>query len=266
MNGSTWELFDRVAADYDEVVPYFASFGTAIMATIDPPPGCRFLDLGAGRGALTAPALARGCEVTAVDAAPGMVRHLAATYPAAAVYGMDAQALTLADNSFDVVASSFVIHVLDDPAAGVAEAYRVLKPGGRFALTGGSARSKGGPAVSAADELGVRLNELFEEFAAYLPPNGSMGTPVDAADLLDEAGFVDLREDFAEVAIAFPDTETLWCWSMTHGYRAFIEDLPDGRRAEFHDRVLALRAKDLILRRVSAVWSGRKPGIWRPRG
>lgn len=46
-----------------------------------------------------------------------------------------------------------------------------------------------------------------------------MGTPVDAADLLDEAGFVDLREDFAEVAIPFPNTETLWRWSMTHGYR-----------------------------------------------
>jgi ubiquinone/menaquinone biosynthesis C-methylase UbiE len=266
MNGSAWELFDRVAADYDEVVPFFASFGTAITVTIDPPPGCRFLDLGAGRGALTAPALARGCEVTAVDAAPGMVQHLAAAYPDAEVYIMDAQALTLADNSFDVVASSFVIHVLDDPAAGVAEAYRVLKPGGRFAFTGGSARSKGGPAAPAADELGVRLNELFGEFAAYLPPNGSMGTPVDAADLLDEAGFVDLREDFAEVAIPFPDTEALWRWSMTHGYRAFIEDLPDGRRAAFHDRVLALRAKDLILRRVSGVWSGRKPGIGEPRG
>ncbi len=261
MNGSAWELFDRVAADYDEVVPFFASFGTAIIAAIDPPPGCRFLDLGAGRGALTAPALARGCAVTAVDAAPGMVRYLTAAYPDAAVHVMDAQALTLADDGFDVVASSFAIHVLDDPAAGVAEAFRVLKPGGRFAFTGGSARSKGGPAVSGADELGVRLNELFGEFAAHLPPNGSMGTPVDAADLLEGAGFVDLREDFAEVAIPFPDTETLWRWSMTHGYRAFIEDLPADRRAEFHDRVLALRAKDLVLRRVTGVWSGRKPGF-----
>ncbi|GAA1393571.1 hypothetical protein ACFQZ4_37995 [Catellatospora coxensis] len=148
----------------------------------------------------------------------------------------------------------------------MAEAYRVLKPGGRFAFTGGSARSKGGPSVSAADELGVRLNELFGEFAAFLPPNGSMGTPVDAADLLAAAGFVDLREDFAEVAIAFPDTETLWRWSLTHGYRAFIEDLPDDRRAEFHERVLALRAKDLVLRRVSGVWSGRKPGVVRSQG
>ncbi|NUR29627.1 MAG: methyltransferase domain-containing protein [Catenulispora sp.] len=259
MDGPSWELFDRVSAEYDGVVPFFAEFGAAILATIDPPPGCRFLDLGAGRGALTGPALARGCQVTAVDAAPGMVRALAAAYPAAEAYTMDAQALTLADDSFDVVASSFAIHVMDDPAAGVAEAYRVLVPGGQFAFTGGSARGKGGPAPWDADELGVRLNELFAEFTPYLPPNGSMGTPVDAADLLEEAGFVDLREDFAEVAIPFADTGAVWRWSMTHGYRAFIEDLPDDRRSEFRDRVLALESKDLVLRRVTGVWSGRKP-------
>ncbi|MCP2328350.1 ubiquinone/menaquinone biosynthesis C-methylase UbiE [Hamadaea flava] len=261
MNGSSWELFDRVSADYDEVVPFFASFGAAIMATIDPPPGARLLDLGAGRGALTAPALARGCHVTAIDAAPGMVRRLAATFPDAEVHTMDAQALAFADDSFDVVASSFVIHLLDDPAAGVAEAYRVLKPGGRFAFTGGSERSKGGPTVSAADELGVRLNELFAEFTAYLPPNGSIGKWDDAADMLEDAGFVDLREDFAEVAIPFDDAEALWRWSLTHGYRAFIDDLPDARRAEFHDRMLALQAKDFVLRRVNPVWSGRKPTL-----
>lgn len=259
MNQSTWELFDRVAADYDGVVPFFAEFGAAIVAAIDPPAGCRLLDLGAGRGALAGPALARGCQVTAIDAAPAMVAHLAEEFPAAEVHVMDAQALAFADAGFDVVASSFVIHVLDDPAAGIAEAYRVLRPGGVFAFTGGSSRSAGGPAPFAADELGVRLNELFGEFTPYLPANGSMGTPVDAAEALEQAGFTDLTEKYAEVAIPFPDTETLWQWSLTHGYRAFIEDLPDDRRAEFRDRLLALEAKDLVLRRVSGVWSGRKP-------
>jgi ubiquinone/menaquinone biosynthesis C-methylase UbiE len=98
-----WHLFDRVATEYDDVVPFFAEFGAAIVAVLDPPPGCRFLDLGSGRGALTAPALERGCMVTAVDAAPAMLVRLAESYP-----------------------------------AGVAEAYRVLVPGGRFAFTGGS--------------------------------------------------------------------------------------------------------------------------------
>ena len=54
MSVSTWKLFDRVAVDYDQVVPFFAEYGAAIMAALDPQAGCRFLDLGACRGALTA--------------------------------------------------------------------------------------------------------------------------------------------------------------------------------------------------------------------
>jgi hypothetical protein len=46
---------------------------------------------------------------------------------------------------------------------------------------------------------------------------------------------------------------------MSHGYRAFIEDLPEDRRREFHDRVMVLSADDRVLRRGTAVWSGRKP-------
>jgi SAM-dependent methyltransferase len=260
MEASAWTLFDRVAADYDQVTPFFAEYGAAIVDVLDPPAGCRFLDLGAGRGALTGPALRRGCVVTAVDAAPAMVERLAADYPAATALVMDVQALELPADSFDLVASSFVIHLLDDPAAGVAEAYRVLAPGGRFAFTGGSTRSAGGgPASQAAPSLASRLDGLFGEFAVHLPPNGSMGQVTDAADLLEAAGFVDLREQRASVAIAFGDNETLWRWAMSHGYRAFIEDLPDERRDEFHRRVLELPSDDRVLRRTSGIWSGRKP-------
>jgi hypothetical protein len=35
---SAWRLFDRIAADYDEVVPFFAEYGAAIVAALDPPP------------------------------------------------------------------------------------------------------------------------------------------------------------------------------------------------------------------------------------
>lgn len=263
MEGSAWRLFDRVAADYDQVAPFFAEYGVAIMEVLDPPAGCRFLDLGAGRGALTAPALARGCVVTAVDAAPAMVERLAADYPAAVTHVMDVQALKLPSDSFDLVGSSFVIHILDDPAAGVAEAYRVLAPGGRFAFTGGSARNRNDRGdhkpAAAAPSLGGRLDALFQEFATYLPPNGSVGRPVDAADLLEDAGFVDLHEYHAGVATVFTDNAMLWRWAMSHGYRAFIEDLPDDRRREFHRRVMELPADDRVLRRATGIWSGRKP-------
>jgi hypothetical protein len=95
---------------------------------------------------------------------------------------------------------------------------------GRFALTGGSARSSNLPARPTT--LGCRLDALFGEFTAYLSSDGGMGKPIDCADLLEAVGFVELQEDLAEVAIPFADQAMLWRWAMTHGYRAFIKDPP----------------------------------------
>lgn len=53
------------------------------------------------------------------------------------------------------------------------------------------------------------------------------------------------------MAIAIVDNTTLWRWIMSHGYRAFVEDLPAGRRREFRDRVMALRVGDRMLRRTA---------------
>jgi SAM-dependent methyltransferase len=161
--------------------------------------------------------------------------------------------------SFDLVASSFVIHLLDQPAAGVAEAHRVLAPGGRFAVTSGSARQLSSREDASSSPLGARLDALLGEFARYLPPGGSMGQLVDAADLLDDAGFVDLREDPVGVSVSFADQAMLWRWMLTHGYRAFVEDLPEARRREFQQRVPELPRDERLLQRQTSVWSGRKP-------
>ncbi len=46
---------------------------------------------------------------------------------------------------------------------------------------------------------------------------------------------------------------------MSHGYRAFVEDLPDDSRRDFRERVLAFPPDDRMLRRATGLWSGRKP-------
>ncbi|WP_406283165.1 class I SAM-dependent methyltransferase [Streptomyces sp. NBC_00209] len=100
-------LFDQLASVYDEVLPFFAGFARQHVEWLAPGPGTRVLDLGAGRGALTGAALARGCRVTAVDCAPGMVERLAAQYPQVReARVMDVHRLDFPDGSFDLPADA----------------------------------------------------------------------------------------------------------------------------------------------------------------
>src|SRR5512138_2542776 len=125
----TWALFDRLAADYDQVIPFFATFGAQLVDLLDPAPGARLLDAASGRGAIAVAAAARGCAVTAVDAAPRMMALLSAAHPGIATRVMDLRRLDLPGRSFDLATAGFVIHLVDDPHLVLAELHRVLRPG-----------------------------------------------------------------------------------------------------------------------------------------
>jgi ubiquinone/menaquinone biosynthesis C-methylase UbiE len=136
------DVFDRLASQYDEVIPFFAAMGAQIASAVSFIPGARILDLGAGTGAVTGEALDRGAQVTAIDAAPVMIARLRREHPRAEAAVMDAHHLDFPDASFDVAIASFVVHLLDDPEAAAREVRRVLVPGGAV-RAGGSRRAAG---------------------------------------------------------------------------------------------------------------------------
>lgn len=86
------------------------------------------LDLGAGTGAASRAVAAAGGRAVAVDAALGMLAHDRVHRPPA-VAG-DARTLPLRSGAVEAVVAAFSLNHLDDPAAGLAEAARVTRPGG----------------------------------------------------------------------------------------------------------------------------------------
>jgi ubiquinone/menaquinone biosynthesis C-methylase UbiE len=151
------------------------------------------LDVGSGRGATLLPAAGRvgpTGRVLGVDLSEEMVGLLGLEIEHRGVTNaearrMDAEALDVADNSFDVALSSFVLHLLPHPDAAAGELRRVLRPGGRVAAS----------APTGAGRQWDFLMRLFRRFA----PRATRSVPLpiranfDLASILSSAGFEVLR-------------------------------------------------------------------------
>ncbi|HEY7909270.1 MAG TPA: methyltransferase domain-containing protein, partial [Thermomicrobiales bacterium] len=138
--------WDATVEDYERsLAPFFAQFAADALHLVGVQPGHRVLDVAAGPGTLALLAARRGATVVATDFAPGMVERLrqrageaGLTNLSAAV--MDGQALTLPDNSFDAAFSNFGLIFFPDRAAGFRELYRVVRPGGKAAVSAWSTK------------------------------------------------------------------------------------------------------------------------------
>ena len=98
-------------------------------------PNTKALDLCCGQGNVAEALLSRGCEVVGIDFSPPMLAFARGRAPNATFIEADAQDLPFDDAEFDFVVSNLgICHVPDQPRA-VAEARRVLRPAGKFAMT-----------------------------------------------------------------------------------------------------------------------------------
>jgi ubiquinone/menaquinone biosynthesis C-methylase UbiE len=129
--------FDDGAA-YERMMGIWSGLaGTVFIDWLKPDKGLRWIDVGCGNGAFSEQLVERcaPAEVQGIDPSEGQI-DFARKRPAArlAKFGIgNAMALPFPDKAFDAATMALVIFFVPDPAKGVAEMARVVRPGGMIA-------------------------------------------------------------------------------------------------------------------------------------
>lgn len=231
-------------------------------------PGARWLDIGCGAGALTTAVAAR-CRprtLLGVERSAGFVAAArAGTPPPAQFATADAQALPVRDGVVDVAVSGLVLNFLPEPAAAVAEAARVVAPGGLVAAY----------VWDYAEGMGF-LRHFWDAVARVDPASAAaldegrrfaLCRPGPLRRLWSEAGLVEVEVEPIEIPTRFTDFADLWDPFLAGqgpapGYVASLAPAARQRLRETLREQVPARADGSIALRARA-WAvrGRKAGV-----
>jgi tRNA threonylcarbamoyl adenosine modification protein (Sua5/YciO/YrdC/YwlC family) len=204
-------VFDRVAGRYDETrggLERGRRLADALRPWIT---GRRVLEVGVGTGAVAVGLVDRGVSPMGIDLSIEMLRRAAPRLGPTVAIG-DAGALPVATGGVDTVIAVWVLHVVADADAALAEAARVLGPEGRLLVIEGAIeqtdddmaravgdlheRLRGGRQVADPDRTVARAAAagftLVEELRT--PPSEFGDSPNDAADRLEQRVYSSLWE------------------------------------------------------------------------
>jgi ubiquinone/menaquinone biosynthesis C-methylase UbiE len=131
--GSLWAL-----GDYTVVGATLQIVAEELCEAVDLRGGQRVLDIATGSGNAAIAAARRACDVVGIDYVLPLLHRGRARALAEGVYvsfvGGDAECLPFANNSFDVVLSTFGVMFAPNHAKAAAEVSRVCRPGGTIGL------------------------------------------------------------------------------------------------------------------------------------
>lgn len=132
--------YARWAPVYDPIFGVITNSAiNSTVAVLNTLPAGRILEVGVGTG-IALPRYKREHRITGIDLSPDMLARAKKRVAdqklgnVEALHEADATALSFADGSFDAAVAMFLITVVPDPAAVMAEMARVVRPGGRIVL------------------------------------------------------------------------------------------------------------------------------------
>jgi 2-polyprenyl-3-methyl-5-hydroxy-6-metoxy-1,4-benzoquinol methylase len=224
--------WEERASSYGFLSPMTRRVGGTVLAAAGVANGLQVLDVGSGPGELAAAAASLGADTVGIDVAPSMVRRAALANPSIPFRVGSFEAIPAGEGTFDAVVGNFVLNHVGRPSAALAEARRVLRPGGWLALSSWDAPRRNrllGLILDAAGAAG-----------ASPPPGLPLGptnfrTDEELRALFDDAGFADVGVIHIMFEAAVADAETLWAGVLDSAVR--IRPLVTGQAQEFQPRI-----------------------------
>src|ERR1700733_3350012 len=122
--------------DATEAMPAAARLRARSYQLLRLPPDGTVVDVGCGAARAVSELAGHAAHAIGVDPDPAMLAAARRRFPGIDVRAADTAALPLGDGQAHGYRADKVYHILPDPQAALAEARRVLVPGGRIALLG----------------------------------------------------------------------------------------------------------------------------------
>jgi len=155
------------SGDYAVIGTTLQIVGEELCEALDLRSGQKVLDVAAGNGNVSLAAARRWCDVVATDYVPELLERARAR--AAAEHldiefrEADAEALPFADDSFDVVVSTFGVMFTADHERAAAEMVRVCRKGGKIGLANWTPEGF--------------IGQLFKTIGKHVPPAAGAKSP-----------------------------------------------------------------------------------------
>jgi ubiquinone/menaquinone biosynthesis C-methylase UbiE len=203
---------DAAAAEYDRAFAHVAThFMPFLLRTAHISPGMQVLDIATGTGLSAEAALAAvgpTGHVIAADVSPAMAakaRERLGSAPNASVSVEDGQALTFADASFDAVLCNLGLMFFPDPVRGLSEFRRVLRPGGRVAVSVNTVVER-----SYNHQINVIIARHMPSLAEAVTRTFALGEASRLRFLFNAAGFADIETHTVRHTFVLPSFDAYY--------------------------------------------------------
>jgi ubiquinone/menaquinone biosynthesis C-methylase UbiE len=200
-------------AAYEQMMGIWSRFaGEIFLDWLAPPQGLHWIDVGCGNGAFTERLVERcaPAEVQGIDPSEGQLAF-ARTRPAVRMAEFqlgDAMALPFPADRFDAAVMALVLVFVPEPAKGIAEMVRVVRPGGIVAAYMWDMLGGGFP----LDPLLIEMREMG--LTAPRPPQREASRIEAMRDLWKGAGLEAVETREISVNRTYADFDEFWMTSM----------------------------------------------------